>query len=695
MTGSASVNLSRDKMHSNYDSVVELTGIFAGKGGFDVTVGEHTQLNGAVIGATATADNNRLDTGTLGFSDIHNRADYKVEHQSIGLSTGGSIGGQAIGNMANTLLAGVNKDGHDSGTTKAAVSEGTLLIRDQDKQAQDVANLSRDAENANGSISQIFDKEKEQKRIQQAQLIGEISTQVSDIVRTQGAISAAKDARDRMGSITDADRDQAQKDWVKAHPGQTPDENAINGQVYQNFYDQAFNATGLGTGGAVQQGIQAATAVVQGLAGGDIAAAIANGSAPYLAEAIGHRMGIDNNPEAKAVAHAIVGAALAAAQGQNAAAGATGAALGEITAGILKDQLYGDTPVADLTETQKQTLSALATLSSGLAGGLAGDSTGSAVYAAQAGKTTAENNTLYADDAKVRQDTKWLLPHLEGEKKQQADKLIANLNAKDLAFDEAIDKACQNLSSEQCRGMRQTLSEMGKSYDKSLDGEYIATMRAVYKDDAGKADGQIWKYANADAKAQRVADIQKLAAIHEISPQMAEILYDTMAGIHTTAAIGGTIYGLKGAGVPATASKSTTSLVDAEKAALERIAQNAKNTKDLSTKQPNTLLIEQEKKTLSQTAEKILTYNRTGSGLKADPSHRSSSFLSKEQLEAGKVFTIVGGDGIKRTLLQANGSFNGGNGIFEYIVDPSGSITHQRFISGGVINGMPNQRVKK
>ncbi|MGR2859003.1 hypothetical protein FY046_23555, partial [Erwinia sp. 1181_3] len=82
-----------------------------------------------------------------------------------------------------------------------------------------------------------------------------------------------------MGSISQEDRDRAQKDWVKAHPGQTPDENAINGQVYQNFYDQAFNATGLGTGGAVQQGIQAATAVVQGLAGGDIAAAIANGSA--------------------------------------------------------------------------------------------------------------------------------------------------------------------------------------------------------------------------------------------------------------------------------------------------------------------------------------------------------------------------------------------------------------------------------
>jgi filamentous hemagglutinin len=81
MTGSASINASRDKMHSNFDSVQEQTGIFAGKGGFDITVGEHTQLDGAVIDSTATADKNTLDTGTLGFSDIGNKADFKAEHQ--------------------------------------------------------------------------------------------------------------------------------------------------------------------------------------------------------------------------------------------------------------------------------------------------------------------------------------------------------------------------------------------------------------------------------------------------------------------------------------------------------------------------------------------------------------------------------------------------------------------------------------
>ncbi|MEY8773403.1 hemolysin, partial [Erwinia sp. ACCC 02193] len=62
-----------------------------------MTVGDHTQLNGAVIGSTAAADKNRLDTGTLGFSSIEKHADYKVKHQSVGMSTGGPIGSQMLG----------------------------------------------------------------------------------------------------------------------------------------------------------------------------------------------------------------------------------------------------------------------------------------------------------------------------------------------------------------------------------------------------------------------------------------------------------------------------------------------------------------------------------------------------------------------------------------------------------------------
>ncbi|MDI7241106.1 hypothetical protein QML68_15935, partial [Providencia huaxiensis] len=78
------MSASKDKIHSNYDSVKEQTGIFAGKGGFDVNVKEHTQLDGAVIASTADKDKNHLDTGTLGWKDIDNKADFTAEH------TGGS-----------------------------------------------------------------------------------------------------------------------------------------------------------------------------------------------------------------------------------------------------------------------------------------------------------------------------------------------------------------------------------------------------------------------------------------------------------------------------------------------------------------------------------------------------------------------------------------------------------------------------
>ncbi|WP_249418661.1 hemagglutinin repeat-containing protein [Enterobacter cloacae] len=382
---SGSINVSRDKMTSDYDSVQEQSGLFAGNGGFDVTVGNHTQLDGGVIASTATADKNRLDTGTLGFSDIHNQADFKTEHQGAGISSGGSIGKQFAGNMANALLAGGGNSGHAEGTTQAAVSEGTLIIRDKENQKQDVADLSRDAEHANGSISPIFDKEKEQQRLQEVQLIGEIGSQVVDIANTQGEINGLNAGRKELAEkgITEPGADAS--DEVKA--------------AYQNALREtgAYKTTTAkyGTGSDLQRGIQAATAALQGLAGSDLKAALAGASAPELAYRIGHGMGIDNNTAAKTIAHAILGGAVAALQGNSAAAGAAGAATGELAAKAIAGMLYPDVKdLSTLSEEQKQTVSALATISAGMAGGLAGDSTGSAVAGGQGGKNAAENNAL-------------------------------------------------------------------------------------------------------------------------------------------------------------------------------------------------------------------------------------------------------------------------------------------------------------
>ncbi|EEZ5197015.1 hemagglutinin repeat-containing protein, partial [Escherichia coli] len=381
MSGSASVSLSRDKMHSNYDSVQEQTGIFAGRGGFDVTTGQHTQLNGAVIASTATADKNRLDTGTLGFSDIENRADFKTEHQSAGLSTGGSVAGNFLGNMANNLLVGANHEGHADSTTQSAVSAGNITIRDTQSQKQDVADLNRDAAHANQTLSPIFDREKEQQRLQQAQLIGEIGNQVADIARTEGQIAGEKAKRDP------AALNQARAELEAAGKPFTEQD------VAQRAYNNGMAASGFGTGGKYQQAIQAATAAVQGLAGGNLSAALAGGAAPYIAEIIKQ-----TTPEGagRVAAHAVVNAALSLAQGKNALAGAAGAATGEVV-GMIATQMYGK-PVSELSETEKQTVSTLATVAAGLAGGLVGDSGASAVAGAQSGKTTVENNALSFGD---------------------------------------------------------------------------------------------------------------------------------------------------------------------------------------------------------------------------------------------------------------------------------------------------------
>jgi hypothetical protein len=73
------------------------------------TLDNHTQLKGAVIASQGDVADNRLDTGTLGFTDIGNATDYKVSHSggSIAMSNGGTMA-HAVWGAVSAQMSGGN-----------------------------------------------------------------------------------------------------------------------------------------------------------------------------------------------------------------------------------------------------------------------------------------------------------------------------------------------------------------------------------------------------------------------------------------------------------------------------------------------------------------------------------------------------------------------------------------------------------
>ncbi|CAI1087811.1 hemagglutinin repeat-containing protein [Serratia quinivorans] len=369
MSGSASVSMNQTKIDSEYASVGDQSGLFAGDKGFDINVGNHTQLNGGVIASTADSIKNQLSTSTLGWDAIDNKAEYKASSSGFGISTSGPTGG------------GLAKDkGKASGTTQSAVAEGNIDIRNTADQTQDIAGLSRDTDNANGRIDKIFDEAKVKDNLAFAQGVAQLSTQLVSDYGNQQMLQAQLAAAEKLSedpAYLSASAQERQK-MLEASPE----------------YKAAQKEYGVGSdfwlaGSAI-------SAALAGISGGDIGAAAGGALAPYLAREI--KAKTQGNTAANAAAHAVAGALVALVSGNNVAAGAVGAASGELAAKIISEQYYGKDPSA-LTEAEKENVSALSQLAAGLAGGLVADSTAGAVGGSVAGKTAVENNYLSSTQA--------------------------------------------------------------------------------------------------------------------------------------------------------------------------------------------------------------------------------------------------------------------------------------------------------
>ncbi|VBH24238.1 cell surface protein [Burkholderia pseudomallei] len=160
--GGAELSIGHTGIDANYASVDQQTGIVAGKGGFDVSVANHTQLNGAQIASAAPAESNTLTTGSLGFRDIQNSMSYSASSEGFSTSSGPSFA--HTGDSA-------------SGVTKAAVSPGTITVKsDQQNGTDSTAGLSRDTANANQTVKNTFNLQQTQNDLAFAQAFGKAAT---------------------------------------------------------------------------------------------------------------------------------------------------------------------------------------------------------------------------------------------------------------------------------------------------------------------------------------------------------------------------------------------------------------------------------------------------------------------------------------------------------------------------------------
>ena len=192
---------------------------------------------------------------------------------------------------------------------------------------------------------------------------------------------------------------------------------------------------------------------------------------------------------------------MALVSGNNVAAGAAGAASGELAAKIISEQYYGKAPSA-LTEAEKQNVSALSQLAAGLAGGLIADSTVGAVGGSVAGKTAVENNYLSVSEKTEFEIAKQKLQNSKDPaEREQAQQQINDLREKDISRDQKVIEACGNgnAGSAACAGARLEVITAKGEYE---TGQYNNKVSEMYPD----AYGQIVNLLNitsVDAQSQQ------------------------------------------------------------------------------------------------------------------------------------------------------------------------------------------------
>ena len=409
-------------------------------------------LKGGAI-ASSNAAKSALTTNALTVENISNSMNYSAQSVSMsggfsgGNSSSGSNGANSTGNNGSPSTAAatdtaptqtssgasnpnltpgmaLQTKGSASSTTYGTLTDGNIKIGGQSMTSAASLGAHTDLATANAGIAALPNL-KNVMTNQQAMAAAATTVIATGVqIGNDRAAAANQQAEQAGAAIKNANNTIAQAQAVlnDSNSTQAQQEQAQQelAQATQNLTtaqqaEQTAKATAASWGptGDNTRALKVVTGLlVGGVSGEGISQLAANASAPYAAQAIGDyftQPGHENQT-AQLLTHAVLGGILAAANGTNAAAGASAGAAGELAAQVISKELYpqaydanGNFHPEKLDTNQLNTVIGLSTAVGALVSGVAGGSAMDASVGANIAANAATNNFLKHDQATAMQ----------------------------------------------------------------------------------------------------------------------------------------------------------------------------------------------------------------------------------------------------------------------------------------------------
>ena len=352
---SASGSYSQSKVKADHASVTEQSGIYAGEDGYQIKVGNHTDLKGGVITSSQSAEDkgkNLFQTATLTHSDIQNHSRYEGKSFGIGgsLDLNGGWDGTVTDKQGKpadriSLSAGYGIDGDSkNSTTRSGINTRNIHITDEAGQLARTGRTAKEtearihtgidtetADQQSGSLKNRFDADKVQSELD---LQRNVSQQFAPVAAQTVAWTA-----DKLGNIQNYERVQIAKANLQEQlkDAQNPEQIAqlqqqiVLADQYLSDHQTEYNTWkegGLGRA-ALHAGVGA---LLTGDAQGAVGAGTSSLAAPYLNQ-VGDKFG----GAGQLLVDTLGGAAIGALTG-----GSTGAAVAGANADWFNRQLHPD-----------------------------------------------------------------------------------------------------------------------------------------------------------------------------------------------------------------------------------------------------------------------------------------------------------------------------------------------------------------